>query len=322
MRRRDFLLAAAWPLAARAQPGSQTPRLGLLWVNSAEAEAKIGLTAVFRARLRELGYVEGRTILIEERFCDGDERRLNAGAAELVRLPVDLIVTGAEGVIAAARATKTTPIVATATGDPVAEGLAVSLAHPGGNVTGSAVFFPQIMAKRVELLKQAAPSIRRVGALAPVDVPFFRIVAGIMAATAKPLGVEVKLVTAPDAASYEQIFAAAPTNGLDGFVILDSAQYGADFEILSALAAKYRTPAGGPPPYVHAGGLLGYGADVPRLFRNAAVFVDKILKGEKAGDIPIEQAAKFETAVNLKTARALGLDIPPSVLGAADEVIE
>jgi putative tryptophan/tyrosine transport system substrate-binding protein len=326
MRRREFLLAAgaatAWAGAARAQQPGRIPSIGMLWVESAAEEEKVGLVPVFHAGLTELGYVDGRTIRVEERFADGNYERLGALAVELVRLKVDLIVTGAEGVIAASRATKTIPIVAATTADPVAEGVAASLAHPGGNLTGSAVFFPQILAKRLELLKQIAPSMQRAGMLALEDNRFIRFVFNVMAETAKTLGVELQLFLVSDAASYEAAFAKASAAGVGGFVILDLPNFVRDSAILAALALNYRLPAAGAPAYARNGGLIGYGVLFPVLFRNAASFVDKILKGAKPGDIPIEQATRFTTIVNLKPAAALGLEIPPTILAAADEVIE
>jgi len=327
MNRRDFLTlaasaAAAWPGAARAQQPGKIPRVGMLWPNSADAEEKIGFVAVLHASLRQLGYVDGRTLIVEERFSDGGPGRLDELAAELVRLNVDLIVTGAEGTHAAARATKDIPIVMAVTADPVAEGFAASLAHPGGNVTGNAVFFPQMMAKRVELLKQILPSLRRAGVLAADHDPLVGFTFGVMSETAKALGVELELFEASDATSYEAAFAKESANGVGAFVILDPATFFRDSGIIAALALKYRLPTGGAPILSHNGGLMGYAVIFPELFRNAATVVDKILKGAKPGDIPFEQATKFETVVNLKTAKALGLEIPPTLLAAAAEVIE
>ena len=229
MNRREFLLgaaaAAAWPRPARAGQTGKIPEIGMLWVNSAEAERQIGMVGVLHAKLRELGYVDGQTVHIEERFGDGQPRRMDEQAAELVRRNPDVIVAGAESLLAVAHATKTIPIVAATTGDPVAEGFAESLAHPNGNVTGSAVFFPQIMAKRLELLKLAVPTLNRVGALTPAINPFFRIVSEVMTETAKPLGVEVKLIETPDPAKYEDAFAAAAADGVGGIVVLDFGEF-------------------------------------------------------------------------------------------------
>jgi len=326
MRRREFLLAAgaaaAWAGVAQAQQPGRLPLIGMLWVNSAEGERKIGFVAALHAALSELGYVDGKTIRVEERFGDGGYRRMEELAAELIRLNVDLIVTGAEGANAAAHATKAIPIVTATSGDPVAEGLVASLAHPGGNFTGNAVFFPEIMAKRLELLKQSLPSLARAGVLTPQTDAFARFNIEAMAATAKPLGVDLQLVEASDAASYERAFATAAAAGIGGLVVLDHPLFFRDFPVIAALALKYRLPTAGAPPYARVGGLIGYGVLFPVLFRSAAAFVDKILKGAKPGDIPIEQATKFETVVNLRTARALGIELPPTLLAGADEGIE
>jgi putative tryptophan/tyrosine transport system substrate-binding protein len=326
MRRREFLsgaiVGAVWASAARAQQSGKIPRIGMLWVNPVEAEKKIGLVAVFHKRLAELGYVDGKTIVVEERFADGTTQRLDELAAELVRLKVDVIVSGAESAIAAAKATKLIPIVAATTSDPVAEGFAASLAHPGGNVTGSAAFFPQMMAKRLELLKRITPSVRRAGMLAARVDPFARGVFEVMNGSAKGLGVDLEIVEVPDPTTYEAAFAAASAKGIGGIVILDYATFFRDAGLIAALALKNRIPTGGAPFYARNGGLFGYAADLPELFRNAATFVDKILKGDKPGDLPFEQATKFETAVNLKTSGALGLTVPQTLLASASEVIE
>ncbi|MDE3175588.1 MAG: ABC transporter substrate-binding protein [Pseudomonadota bacterium] len=298
------------------------PRIGMLWANSAQAEQEIGLVAAFHKGMAELGYVDGRTMIVEERFADGSPQRLDNLAAELVGLNVDLIVTGANGADAAARATKVIPIVSATTADPVGEGLAASLAHPGGNVTGNAVFFPQMMAKRLELLKQALPSLTRAGVLTPDRAPIVRFTFEVMSESAKALGVELELFEASDAATYDAAFAKASANGFGGFVIRDPPIFFRDAGVIAALALKHRILAGGAPICARSGGLFGYAVIFPELFRKAATFVDKILKGAKAGDIPFEQATKFETVVNLKTARALGVDIPATVLAAAAEVIE
>jgi hypothetical protein len=195
--------------------------IGMLWVNSVEAEAKIGFVAAFHAGLAELGYVDGKTIRVEERFGDGGYKRTEELAAELVRLNVDLIVTAAEGAHAAARATQAIPIVATVMADPVAEGFAASLAHPGGNLTGSTVFFPQIMTKRLEQLKETLPALARAGVLTPQIEPFARYTVEVMTTTAKPLGVDLRFVEAADAATYERGFAAASAAGIGALVIID-----------------------------------------------------------------------------------------------------
>jgi putative ABC transport system substrate-binding protein len=178
------------------------------------------------------------------------------------------------------------------------------------------------MAKRLELLKQVLPSLARAGVFTPQSDPFARFIFEVMTTTAKPLGVDLQLVEASNAASYEHAFATASAAGIGGFVVVDYPLYFRDSSLIATLALKYRLPTAGAPPYARGGGLIGYGVLFPVLFRKAATFVDKILKGAKPGDIPIEQATKFETVVNLKTARALGIELPSTLLAAADEVIE
>ena len=213
----------------------------MLWMESAEAEERIGLVAALHKGLSDLGYIDGQTIRVEERFAGGNPQRIDELAAELVRLKVDLIVSGAQGTSAAARATKDIPIVSATTADPVAEGLAASLAHPGGNVTGSAVFFPQMMAKRLELLKQIAPTLKRAGVLSPSRDPLTRFTFAAMSETAKGLGVELELVEAADVAAYETVFASASAKGVGGFVILDPPIYFRDASVLATPASSRRS---------------------------------------------------------------------------------
>ena len=324
MRRREFLFqggaAAAWPFAARAQQTSKLPRIGMLWANSAEAEKRIGLVPILHARLAELGYVDGKTIIVEERFADGNRRRGEELAAELVRLKPDLIVTGGDMTPVVAGATKVIPIVTTSMIDPVAEGLAVSLAHPGGYVTGNTVLLPEIMAKRLEYLKQLAPSLNRAGFMTVRGLP--PIIFEAISKTAKALDVELKLFELADPPAFEDMFAAAASGEVGGLVVFDSAFFVDGYGRIASLAIKYRMASAAAPFYVRSGGLFGYSASFADYFRSAATFVDRILKGAKPGDIPFEQPARFQMSVNLKTAAALGLDAPPTILAAADEVIE
>lgn len=324
MKRREFLIAAGatavWPGAARAQQTGKIPRVGMLWTNSAEAERRIGLVPILYARLAELGYVDGRTIVIEERFGDGDPRRLDALAAELVRLPVDLIVTAGDPTSAVARATKFIPIITASIYDPVAEGFAASLAHPGGNLTGNAVLQPETLAKRLEMLKRITPSLNRAGLLTLKGIA--PAVFEAMSAAAKALAMEVRFFELADTPAYEELFAAAAKAGVGGFVIADSGRTVGDYGVIASLATRYRLTTAGAPFYTGRGGLCGYGPSFADLFRGAASYVDKILKGAKPGDIPMQQPTRFQTSINLKTAAELQLEIPPTVLAAADEVIE
>jgi putative tryptophan/tyrosine transport system substrate-binding protein len=323
MRRRAFIaalgVAVAWPLAARAQRASRIPRIGLLLTNSEADEEKRGIPAAFLVGLSRLGYVEGKTVVIEARFADGKPDRMPALAAELVASKVDVIVTPGQGVSAAHSVTTTVPIVAAAAGDLVADGLARSLTHPGGNVTGQSIFAPQMLAKRLERLKQTVPSLRRAGLLRR---PGFVVSLEAMAGLAKALDVELEPFDAADAAGYEAAFSSASAASIGGFVISDAGQFYGDAGIIASIANRHGMPTVGAPQLAARGILIGYGVDVPELFRHAATFVDKILKGANPGDIPIEQATKLVTIVNLKTARSLDLEVPPAILAAADEVIE
>jgi len=325
MQRRDFLgvlgSAAAWPLVARAQQPEQPARIGYIGLGS--AAQNVWETDALLAGLRDLGYVEGRTARIEARFAEGDEGRLPGLAAELVGLNVDIIVTVASGVPAARRVTSTIPIVQAVGADLVASGIAASLAHPGGNVTGLTFFFAELMAKRLELLKQIVPSTAQVGVLMVGDnKPGNRDVLEVMEVTAKALSMVLQPIEVRGPTEFESAFAAWSDKELDGLVISDNGILLANRDAITALAARHRLPAIGAIELAVSGGLMAYGVNFPEMFRRAAVFVDKILKGVKPGDIPIEQATKFKLVLNLKTAKALGLDIPPILLARADEVIE
>jgi putative tryptophan/tyrosine transport system substrate-binding protein len=325
MRRRTFLTlvggAAALPFAARAQQTNKAPRIGLLMPNSAAAHEKDGSLPGFREGLSRLGYVEGMTVVIEKRFADGKIDLLPELAAELVASKVDVIVTAGEGVEAACRATKTVPIVMGTGGDVVALGLAKSLAHPGGNLTGTTVLGSEILAKKLELLKQVLPSARRVGVL--VGRGQANIVAENLAArVAGALDVQLQPFEGFDAASYEAAFSSASAGSIGGFVIGNYGQFYGDVDLIVTIANRHRVPTVGAPYFAEKGMLIGYGVGGDDVWPRAAAFVDKILKGVKPGDIPIERATLFHTVVNLKTAGLLGLEIPPLVLAAADEVVE
>jgi putative ABC transport system substrate-binding protein len=308
-----------WPLAARAQQPARLPRIGYLSLVSESQEHAIGLDA-FLAGLADLGYVEGKNIHVEFRFANGDWDRVPGLLTELIDLNVDVILTYANGVYAAQAATKTIPIVFAATGDVVAMGLVASLAHPGGNVTGLTFFLPELMAKRLELLKQAVPSLTRAGVLLVQTNASNGNVLETMKATAKALKVELEPIEIHGPKDLESDLLADKQIG--GVVMIDHAYLITNAEAAAALAAKHRLPSIGALQLPAGGGLIGYGVNFPDRFRRAAAFVDKILKGEKPGDIPIEQPTKFKLVFNLKTANALGLDIPPLMLANADEVIE
>ncbi len=309
------------PLAADAQQAGKVPRIGFLGVTSESAFGD--RLEAFRKGLRDLGYVEGKNLNIEVRWARGHYERLPALAAELVGLQVDVLVTHATpGTWAAKRATTTIPIVMAVSGDAVATGLVASLARPGGNLTGGTYFSPELNAKGLELLKEAFPRIRRVAVLVNPDNPQKGPMLRAMALTAGPLKLELQQFEARGPNEFESVFAAMAKQRVDAFVTHDDSVLIDNARGLAALAAKGRLPSTGFKTFAEAGGLMGYGVNFPEMYRRAAVLVDKILKGAKPADLPVEQATKFELVINLKTAKALGLTIPQSVLIRADEVIQ
>jgi putative ABC transport system substrate-binding protein len=325
MRRREFIAvlggAATWPLAARAQQ-QRVARIGYLSLIAADAQEY----EAFSAGLRDAGYVEDRNLHIESRNAEGREDRLQDLAADLAALNVDVIVTYATGVYAAQRATKTIPIVTATHADALAllrAGIITSLAHPGGNVTGSTFFLPEIMAKRLELLKELAPSVARSGVLlVRREDQVNQNTLEVMAATAKVLSVELQPFEISGEGDIEAAFSSWADSKIGGFVMHDHSQLLAKADVIAAHAARLKIPSVGPLQLPEKDGLMGYGVNFLEMFRRAATFVDKILKGTKPGDIPIEQATQFKSALNLKTAKALGIDIPSSILLRADQVIE
>ena len=326
MRRREFIGlvggAAAWPLAAAAQAPGRNFTIGFLGLYALTWTKGFGRD--FQEGLRELGYVEGKNLRFEFRYAEGDESRLPALASELAALHVDIIVTHGSGVFGARQATSTIPIIAAATGDIVAAGLVASLAHPGGNVTGSVFFVAELAAKRLQMLKEIVPSLARAGLL--------RVKGGLRAdrshydevvrAAAKALNIELFLILVSGPEEFESAFAICDEKRIPGLVTSDDTKFFNDFATIAALAAARRLPLLGPLELAENGALLGYGVDFAAMWRRAAFFVDKILKGANPGDLPIEQATKFRTIVNLRTAKAIGVAIPPTLLAAADEVIE
>jgi putative tryptophan/tyrosine transport system substrate-binding protein len=312
------LLAA--PLAAPAQqPTAKNARIGLLFFVPTPF-----LDEAFRQGLRELGYVEGQNIAIEYRSAEGKSERLPALAAELVRLKVDVIVAASPAATEAAKqATSTIPIVFAVSGDPVAEGLVASLARPGGNLTGLATISGEVVGKQLELLKGVAPKISRVAVLQnPGNQAHLRALRQAEGA-ARALGLQLQIVEARTPPEIEAAFAAMRSQRAGGVLVLRDALFREQRAKIVALAAKNRLPAVyGLREEAEAGGLMAYGASTPQLFRRAATYVDRILKGAKPADLPVEQPTKFELVINLKAAKALGLTIPPSLLGQADEVIQ
>ena len=326
--RRGFLVAAgtllAAPLVAEAQQAANVTRIGYLSHNLA---ASSHLRDAFLQGLRELGYVEGRNVVIEYRYAEGKPERLPALAAELVALKVDVIVTVSNTTaLAAKQATRTVPIVFTAVANPVAAGIVTSLARPGGNLTGLASLGSELVGKRLELVKQAVPGVSRVavlwlpGALGERTEEDMRTGADV---ASRALGVRLQFVEARGPADFDRAFSDMTSARADALTLLPSNMFLREHSRLVDLAAKHRLPAVYTvKEYVDAGGLMSYGPNVADLFRRAATYVDRILKGAKPGDLPVEQPTKFELVINLKTARTLGLTIPPSVLSQADRIIE
>ena len=309
------LLAA--PLAAEAQPSTTIPRIGLLAADATPWEP-------LRLGLRDLGYVEGKSIALEERSSQGRNERFSDLASELVRLNVNIIVTwGTPATLAAKQATTTIPIVMASAGDPVSSGLVSSLAHPGGNVTGLTVLGPGLAAKRLELLKETVPNISRVAFLWNPANPDQASSLKEVQAGARALSVTLHSVEARSHEELEQALAAMKKSRPSALLMTGDAVLQHYIGRIVAFTSETRLPA----MYqlkeaVDLGGLMSYGADLSDLGRRAAYYVDKILKGAKPADLPVEQPTKFELVINLKTAKALGLTIPPSLLQRADEVIQ
>jgi putative tryptophan/tyrosine transport system substrate-binding protein len=328
MRRRSFISlvggAAAWPLAARAQEAGRTYRVGVLVPVGESDVAYQGFVASFRDALAKLGWVEGRHLRIDYRWTGGDSGKLPAYAAELVALRPDaVLVITSWAASAVQRATSAVPIVFAMVPDPIAAGLVGSLARPGGNVTGFALYEQAIGAKRLELLKQIAPGVSRVVFIYDPGSPVWAEFWAQTAAAAPAIGVTVSAVPVHSATEIEaaiDVFAREPNGGLLPY---PSPLVVANRERIIALAARHQLPAVYPLRYfVVEGGLASYGVDNVELLRGAASYVDRILRSEKPGDLPVQFATKYELVINLKTAKVLGLDPPISLLARTDEVIE
>jgi putative ABC transport system substrate-binding protein len=324
MKRREFIAAlggaAAWPLEARAQQLAK--RIGML--ETIPPQANAANFDAFRKGLRELGYDEGRSLIIEYRSADGRAERFPALAAELVRLNVDVIVTrGTPSALAARNATRTIPIVMASVGDVIGTGLAVSFARPGGNVTGLTAINTDTEGKRLQLLKEMVPGLVRIAALYNMGNASFALRWKEVELAARALGAESQLLDVRKPEDIAPAFAAATAQRAGALLMSVDALTQANQGMILALAAKHRLPAIYPTrEFVENGGLMAYGASYPDLYRRAATYIDKIFKGAKPADLPIEQPTKFELIINLKTAKALGLTVPPSLLASADEVIE
>ena len=308
------------PLAAAAQQPTKMHRVGLLHSGSPPPQMLEG----FRQGLRDLGYVEGQNLVLELRAAEGSAERLRDGAAELVQLPVDVLVgVGTAAIRVAQHATHTIPIVMAGTADPVGQGLVASLAHPGGNITGFSLLMTELPGKGLELLKETVPQSVRVAVLGnPVD-PTYEARMSTLRRAAQALGLPLHVLEVRRADELDPAFAVMTREGADALMVLgDVALLDPLHGRIAALAAQSRLPAMyGWRTYVEAGGLMAYGPSLQDLWWRAAIYVDKILKGAKPADLPVEQPTKFEFVLNLKTAQALGLTIPPSMLFQADEVI-
>ena len=323
--RRVLLLLALASLAspALAQPAGKVWRIGFLGPAAATSPVYVGRVEQFRAGLRELGYVEGKNIAIEFRWADGKLERLPALAAELVKTKPDVLVTATTpAALAAKRATQAIPIVLASVGDPVSTGLVASLARPGGNITGSSLFAGDESAKRLELIRDALPRARRVAILVNPTNPVWSASMQEAERVAKSLKLELRRIEARTAGDFEAALAAAVDKRVDALVVVEDSLFSVQAARLAELALKHRLPAIGQVVFAEAGGLIGNGTNQLVLFRRAAIFVDKIFKGARPAELPIEQATRFELIVNLKTARALGVSLPKELTFRADRLIE
>jgi putative ABC transport system substrate-binding protein len=321
--RRRLLLCALGGFLAAIRPvlAQKTARIGFLGTGSASGTMQ--WVDAFRQGMRELGYVEGRNLAIEYRWADGDYAKAPALAAELVRLKVDVIVThGTPGTRAAKQATTAIPIVMASAGDAVLVGLVKSIARPGGNVTGSTFFNPELAAKRLEMLKQALPGLKRVGALINPDNPAMRPVLDAMEPAARTLQLELHTFAARNTRELESAFSSMAERQMGAGVIIEDGLFNAQSQRIAGLAGAKRLPIIGLPELAGAGALLAYGVSFTDMYRRAAVFVDKILKGANPGELPIERPARFELTVNLVTAKALGVAFAPGFVERADRVIQ
>ena len=329
MRRREFITllggaAAAWPLAARAQQPGEIRRIGALMPFAKDDREDQLRRAALQHSLQQLGWFEGRNIHIEYRWFGGEPARARAMGRELLELKSELIVAaGTPGLAALAQETRTVPVVFVAVSDPVGQGFVASLARPGGNATGFTFLEFSVIGKLLEVLKQIAPSVARVALPFNPDtlsnVPFLRWVQ-----TAAP-SLAIELITAPirSTGELEAALAQLAREPRSGLVFLPDPFTNFHRDLIVGLAARHRLPAAYTQrPFVTAGGLLSYGVEITDLYRRAASYVDRILNGEKPADLPVQQPTKYELVINLKTAKALGLEVPPSLLARADEVIE
>jgi putative tryptophan/tyrosine transport system substrate-binding protein len=314
----NLLLA---PLAAETQQTAKVPRIGFLGLASASSFGK--QVEALRAGLRDLGYLEGKNVVIHYRWAENKYERLSDLAGELVRLRVDILVThGTPGALAAKRATTTIPIVMAGSADAEASGLVESLARPGGNITGSTFFIPELNAKRLEIFKETFSHTSRMAVLVNPDNPGKVPIIQAMEFTARSLKVGLQQLPVRGPNEFDGAFSAMTKSRVDAVVIIEEPMFQAYAGVLAGLAMQKRLPSAGFKEFAEAGGLLGYGVDILGLFRRVAYFVDRILKGVPPAQLPVERPTKFELVINMKTAKALGLTIPQTLLLRADQVIE
>jgi putative ABC transport system substrate-binding protein len=318
---------ASWPYCSRAELTSKVFRVGFMVTGSLQSPEQRNMTDAFRQGLRERGYLEGQNIVIEYRAAEGKIERFTELAAELVDLHPDLIVASNTPAARAARqATTTIPIVVAVMGDPVGDGLVASLARPAGNVTGMTFLGPELVSKRLELLKQALPALSRIAALwhpGAYGESTMTEMMGKMETAAATLLVRLQPVEVRGSAEFDGAFLAMARERADALIVLPSPMLFSERRHIVDLATQNRLPSiAMAREFVELGGLMSYGASLPDLFRRAGGYVDKILKGARPADLPVQQPTDFELVINLKTAKSLGLEIPPTLLARADEVIE
>ena len=327
VKRREFITllggaAASWPLVARAQQPGKLPTIGYLGGGTPLTESQ--RVAAFVQRLRELGWTEGRTVAIEYRWAEGRNERAAEIAAEFVRLKVDVIVTYATPpTLAAKQATSAIPIVFAVAGDPVGTGLVANLARPGGNVTGLSVLATDLAGKRIELLREVIPGLRRLAILGNVGNPQVVLEIGEVRVAARTLGLEVAVFEIRRTEDIAPAFEALIKDRSEALYVVGDPLLATNRIRLNTLALGARLPTSySSREFVEVGGLMSYGPNLPDLFRRAAEYADKILRGAKPADLPVEQPSKFDLVINLVAAKALGLTVPPTLLARADEVIE
>jgi putative ABC transport system substrate-binding protein len=328
MRRREFITllggAAAWPLAARAQQGERVRRIGVLMSTAMEDPEGQARMAAFQQGLQQLGWIDGRNVRIDARWSASDAERMRKGAEELVALAPEVILASGGTVVGPLlRATRGVPVVFTQTPDPVGAGFVESLGRPGGNATGFTQFEYGISSKWLDLLKEIAPRTTRAAVLRDPSIPEGIGQFAVLQAVAPGLGVDLRPIDVRDAAEIDRSVTAFARTANGGLLVVSGGLPIAHRELIIALAAKCNLPAVySNRLFVTSGGLMSYGADSIDPHRLAAGYIDRILKGEKPADLPVQAPTKYELAINLKTAKALGLDVPPTPLARADEVIE